>query len=728
MTSEEKIRDLLAKWEEARENGVEISPEDLTDHQDEREELRTRIAGIKSFQKFKQPFIPSGGTVNYPNIPGFEILKELGRGGMGVVYQAEQQVNKSRRLVAIKMIRGQYAADPEYLRRFRFEAEALVRLEHPNIVRVYEAGDDEGQPYFAMQYVDGKTIENHGTGDCDLNREAQRQIASLFVKVASAIDFAHQRGIIHRDVKPGNILVATDGTPFVTDFGLAISLQAESIQTPAGLILGTPSYMAPEVASGQEKGTIKSDVYGIGAVLYEILTGRPPYRGTDLLQTLLMITEGKLARPRSINPHIDPDLETICLKALREKETRYNSANELAEDLQLWLDGKPIGAREFSIPERVWRFCKRNPAFVGLSAALAVTVLTAVLLVGWQFHQAEISSIKADAASKLKEQVILENKRLALASNLFHFATGWMSDDESQAKFSAINEMSAVLGMRNSKSVKLKAKEGVLKTLDDIKDLLAEHPQDTHSRLLLALGYQSMADLLLRESNINTGMIPSEQIWSILQNRPISEPVKTAYLHSMKYVDMTHELLRELDPDLDPPEFPSYRNDIRALLSANEEQRAMLLGLLHHFTESLKAVDDALKWNLNDDDSRLRLEAFRERQLRSAEYEQSQPRPKPCDFAKETSLAAYLAQSKGVTDPAIYNAACIFALGAGDTDATPEVREQRAVQSVRYLVEIADRNYFRSKNKQNELSKDKDLASLRDRDDFKDLMKKVTQK
>jgi serine/threonine-protein kinase len=309
-------------------------------------------------------------------IAGYEILGELGRGGMGVVYQA-RQVGLNR-LCAIKMILGGGHAGPEILARFKTEAEAIAQLQHPNIVQVYEIGTEGGHPFFSLEYVDGKSLDRFIDGAPQPPREAVR----LMQAICTGVEFAHRRGIVHRDLKPANILLTQDGTPKITDFGLAKRLQEEDRgQTRTGAVLGTPSYMAPEQAQGRGKdvGPL-ADVYSLGAILYDMLTGRPPFRGETVLDTLQQVQTLEPLPPVRLVPKVPRDLETICLKALAKSPAkRYASAAAMAEDLRRVQAGEPILARPASWAERTVKWVRRRPtlaSLIGVSCLGLVAILT----------------------------------------------------------------------------------------------------------------------------------------------------------------------------------------------------------------------------------------------------------------------------------------------------------------------------------------------------------------
>jgi len=307
----------------------------------------------------------------------YELLGEVARGGMGVVYRARQV--SLNRTVALKMVlAGQLAGEAE-ARRFRLEAEAAANLDHPSIVPIYEVGEHEGQPYFTMRLIEGGSLAAR-LGEWKLTagdraakaQTARRQtrLAALLAKVARAVHYAHQRGILHRDLKPGNILLDEQGGPYVTDFGLARKVDGDSSLTISGAIVGTPNYMAPEQAAGKSRElTTAADTYSLGAILYHLLTGRPPFQAESPMETLQRVVSEEPVRPSSIHGQADRDLETICLKCLeKEPGRRYDSAEALAEDLERWLRGEPIQARAVTDFERAIKWARRRPALAALAA------------------------------------------------------------------------------------------------------------------------------------------------------------------------------------------------------------------------------------------------------------------------------------------------------------------------------------------------------------------------
>jgi hypothetical protein len=285
----------------------------------------------------------------------YELLMELGRGGMGVVYKA-REVGLGR-CVALKMVLPGALPGPEELERFHAEAAAAARLQHPHIVAVYRSGVLDDRPFYSMELIEGPTLAQRLAGGPLPGRVAARYAAA----VARAIHHAHQHGVLHRDLKPSNILLDADDQPHVTDFGLAKQLSADRGHTRTGAVLGTPSYMAPEQAAGHKDLSFSCDVYGLGALLYELITGRPPFRAESMLETLVDVMEREPEPPRSINNLVDRDLETICLKCLqKEPRHRYASARDLAEDLERYLAGEPLQARSANLVDRLAQALDRS--------------------------------------------------------------------------------------------------------------------------------------------------------------------------------------------------------------------------------------------------------------------------------------------------------------------------------------------------------------------------------
>lgn len=387
------------------------------------------------------PFSRFSPPPEYLRIPGYEILGELGRGGMGVVYKAWQP--QLKRLVALKMIRSGSHVEAEQLARFRTEAEAVARLTHPNIVQIYEIGERDSLPYFSLEFVDGGNLDSKLNG----RPIPVRPAAELVETLARAVHYAHQRGVLHRDLKPANVLLQiapsrlpTDknttlpssesafwnlqsAIPKITDFGLAKRLDIDGGLTESGFVLGTPSYMAPEQASGHAKGIGPAvDIYALGVILYELLTGRPPFYSEHTLDMLLQVINEEPLHPSRLRAKVPVDLETICLKCLqKEPHKRYATAEELADDLRRFLNQEPIHARAIGRAERLWRWCRRKPALAGLSAALVLVALTAFGLVTWKWRESQANFERSESNYQFaqEQRQLAEKNENELRRNLY---------------------------------------------------------------------------------------------------------------------------------------------------------------------------------------------------------------------------------------------------------------------------------------------------------------------
>jgi serine/threonine protein kinase/Flp pilus assembly protein TadD len=312
----------------------------------------------------------------------YQIIEEIGRGGQGVVYRARQK--SLNRTVALKVIGlGKWSSTP-HLKRFRHEAEAAASLEHPQIVPIYEIGERDGSCYFSMKFVEGGRLDEVAQTE----PMSARRAAELLVKIARTVQFAHEHGILHRDIKPGNILLDKNGEPHLTDFGLARLIEQESTITNSFDVLGTPSYMAPEQAVGNNAAISSvTDVYGLGAVLYQLLTGQPPFAGGTTYETIKLLLDTEPRQPRQLNPKIDRDLSTICLKCLeKDPRLRYSSALALAEDLERWLKHEPIQARRTGVFTRGRKWARRNPARALLTASLVALAAAS----GWILWKSQL--------------------------------------------------------------------------------------------------------------------------------------------------------------------------------------------------------------------------------------------------------------------------------------------------------------------------------------------------
>ena len=387
MTDEARLDELLSLWQAGRAGGRDVTAAELCrDYPELLPELERQMAVLRGMAGLAAGATASFGTADsipqigtvpgsggpLPDVAGYELLGELGRGGMGVVYRARH--TRLKRIVALKVILSGGHAGEADLARFRTEAESIARLQHPHIVQIHDVGDHDGVPYFSLEFCAGGSLEKRLSATPLLPNDAARLIETL----ARAMQMAHEKGIVHRDLKPANVLLTEDGTPKVSDFGLARKLD-EAGQTASGAVMGTPSYMAPEQARGETQAVGPAcDVYALGAILYECMTGRPPFRAPTAVDTLMQVVSREPPKPRVLQPTTPVDLETVCLKCLRkEPGRRYASAGALADDLQRFREGRPIEARPVGWGERGTKWVRRNPAWAaGLACILAALIST----------------------------------------------------------------------------------------------------------------------------------------------------------------------------------------------------------------------------------------------------------------------------------------------------------------------------------------------------------------
>jgi len=341
-----------------------------------------------------------GAAADPPNVAGYEVLGLLGEGGMGVVYRARQVALD--RLVALKLLRG---GSSKALARFRAEALAVARLQHPHVVQIFEIGEHQGQPYLALELLEGGSLDSKLTGEAQVAHDA----ATLVCVLARAVQYAHSRGIVHRDLKPSNVLLTAEGTAKIADFGLAKFLLGTEGHTHEGDLVGTPRYMAPE----QTRGTLEAvgpaaDIYSLGVILYELLTGRAPLQAPTPAETLLLIRNQEPLAPSRLLPRLPRDLETICLTCLqKDPRRRYASAQDLADDLERFLAGKPIRARPIGMPEKALKWVVRNPLPALLLALLTISLLGGLAGVSWKWLEANANARQANANAR---QAIDENR------------------------------------------------------------------------------------------------------------------------------------------------------------------------------------------------------------------------------------------------------------------------------------------------------------------------------
>jgi serine/threonine-protein kinase len=383
-----------------------------------------------------QAGVLDGRNPGVKEIAGYQILDELGRGGMGVVFRARHVA--LGRTVALKMIRAAHLASEAERQRFRIEAEAAAALDHPNIVPIYEVGECAGRLYYTMKLVEGGCLAQWLAQNVPKPHDA----ALIVAQAARAVGAAHGQGILHRDLKPANILIDRDGKPHITDFGLAKRIGVDCELTEPGALVGTPSYMSPEQAGGSGRGlTTASDVYSLGAILYRLITGRPPFRGDSVMQTLHDVRERTPDRPRSLDPTLHRDLETICLKCLEKPpERRYRSADSLAEDLARWLRGEPIAARAVGPIERAALWCRRNKLLAGLSAALASALIVGFAAVCIEWRRAEANYRDATTQRELAQKILAGEQA---TNELLRLAKEQASADNAELLASNLRETAA---------------------------------------------------------------------------------------------------------------------------------------------------------------------------------------------------------------------------------------------------------------------------------------------
>jgi WD40 repeat protein/tRNA A-37 threonylcarbamoyl transferase component Bud32 len=426
---DEHLDEVLAAYLEAARSGRAPEQRDLlARHPDLAAELRDFFADHELVRGLAEPLRLDAVAVRDPaalalepaprRFGDYELVEEIARGGMGVVFRARQR--SLNRVVALKMILPGGRSSEEVERFLGTEAAAVAALDHPHIVPVYEAGRCEGRPFYSMKLIDGGPLAARG------EPLPGRRAAQVVAQVARAVHHAHQRGLLHRDLKPSNILLDREGRPHVTDFGLAKRVEGDSALTQAGAIVGTPSYMAPEQAAGAPRLTTAVDVYGLGAILYELLTGRPPFRADTPLDTLLQARTQEPPRPRALNPQADRDLETICLKCLeKDPQRRYGSAEALADDLDRWLAGEPVRARRSGAAEWVIKWAKRRPAVAVMGGTIMGLIAVVLVLLAVRLEQAETGLTAAGQREQELKQVAEERARAAkLVEATLHLEKG----------------------------------------------------------------------------------------------------------------------------------------------------------------------------------------------------------------------------------------------------------------------------------------------------------------
>jgi tetratricopeptide (TPR) repeat protein len=541
------------------------------------------VANIKTIAVPPPTDLPEEHTNDLPGIPGYKILAVLGRGGMGVVYKARQL--SLNRVVALKMVLAGAHADPRLLARLHLEAEALADLQHPHIVQVYEVGEHDHCPYLALEFVDGGTLARKLAG----HPQPPRAAAVLMETLAGAVHCAHLRGIVHRDLKPLNILLTRDGVLKITDFGLAKRLEAQG-QTHTGDVMGTPSYMAPEQAAGRirEVGPL-SDVYALGAILYEMLTGRPPFGGPTVLKIIAQVVSAEPVAPGRLHDKVPRDLETICLKCLeKDPKKRYANALDLAEDLHRYLAGEPIRARPVSTAERAVKWVKRRPAlaFMGLLSVLAALGLAA----GGVWHTVRLRA-ERDRAERNFEQA-----RRAVDEMLTEVAQEQLAFEPLMEKKrralleKALGFYQEFLQERGSDTTLRRATALANKRVADISRILrlderAVEAYDQAIALLTGLASENPGEPALRQSLAESHNYRGE----VFRMADRLRQAREAYEEALR-------LQRELAAQF--PDEPAYRRDLARTLynlgilsrSTNQPQEAK-----EHLAEAIALLKDLAK-------------------------------------------------------------------------------------------------------------------------------------
>ncbi|MEC9005260.1 MAG: serine/threonine-protein kinase [Planctomycetota bacterium] len=459
----------------------------------------------------------------------YELLEEVARGGMGVVFRA-RQVNLDRQ-VALKMILTGKLADESDVQRFYSEASSAAALEHPGVVPVYEVGEQNGQHFFSMGFVEGESLASL----IGRNPLSPQKSAQMLLKISEAIVYAHGEGVIHRDLKPANVLLDKKNNPHISDFGLAKKVTSGSNLTVTGQILGTPSYMSPEQASGATDQINEiSDVYSLGALLYCCLTGRAPFQAANPMETLRQVVERDPVAPRQLNSQVDLDLDTICLKCLeKDPQRRYQSAQELVDELNRFMAGQPIQARRISTLDRAFRWCRRNPVTTGLLSALLLAIVGGVSGIAWQWGQAEYQknltrqaeesemNMDSDAAEAVSDVVRVQElveAQLKLEHQDFLDAHGLIIRG-TQAVLVEVAEQGGVLAAGQQRLVE--------ENLKYFQQFIERHVGDQEKRDVIATAYSLSGQIQVAMNDPGSALRSYQEVLQLLQKAGDSMGVST---------------------------------------------------------------------------------------------------------------------------------------------------------------------------------------------------------
>jgi thiol-disulfide isomerase/thioredoxin len=724
---------------------------------------------------------PQAAELIRGEIGDYELLREIARGGMGVVYKARQK--SLGRVVALKMILGGQLASPEQVRRFHVEAEQAGQLDHPNIVPIYQVGEHQGQHFFSMKLIEGGSL---GT-QMGRFRKAPREAATLVATVARAVHYAHQRGVLHRDLKPGNILIDEDGAPHVTDFGLAKHL-GEKGATQSGAILGTPGYMAPEQAAGQSDLTVAADVHGLGAVLYHLLSGQPPFEAESTFKVILRVMERDAPPLRPKCRNVPPDLETICLTCLqKDPARRYPSAAALADDLDRFLNGEPIQARPTTRFERLAKWARRRPAAAALLAVSATAVL--VLLVGGWWSNARLQAalktsetnrkraeLSADAARNAREQVQasftkgletvddlltnldgrlaqkggMESVRVEFLTEFLNFSRRLaLEQPDDPAAKRQLGRVWARIGEVSWQNGQLDGGDKALREAIAVQKALAEQwkdqPQYRHD---LATTHLQHARLLLRKQRQADARASLRQASEIADRLAADAPTQAAYRQFAVLIRFEQGNLAE---ETRQPE--EAKKAYAGALARQEKLIADFprIAPAHHL---LGQIADSLASSLDGEapaeSLRLRrraLDAQREAwrlarhvgafadELRVAYNELGVALRKQGRHADLADLAGRLSQDAPEPKIDTYNAGCFMANAAEVAAKAPLPSEEArklaagyAVQAVGLLNKAVQAGYAAARGEREHMDRDTDLDPLRERPDYKELIARIDQR